>query len=113
MFLIISSMRNVEDADDLSTYSYVEIRMEGQEVNTDAIYISNAYVRSDAMGSYVMKDDGGVLAKQYVKTGKTYWGEAVEIIEGITMEDSLAFPYGDGAIEGITTVEAEGGGMYY
>ena len=52
-------------------------------------------MRKEDGKSYVMKDDGtGHLVKQYVKTGKTIYGYAVEIKSGVTMDDYLAFPYG-------------------
>ena len=91
-----------EDAGDLAPGSWLQMALESNEVD-DSLYIPTAYVRSDTKGKYVMKDVDGKLAKQYVKTGKTWYGEYVQILEGLTLEDYLAFPYGDGAIEGTKT----------
>ncbi|MBR2067985.1 MAG: hypothetical protein IJ875_07005, partial [Solobacterium sp.] len=94
-------------------YSYLELRLDRSEVETDLLYIERSYIREDNQGKYVMKDEDGVLKKQYIKTGRVLWGETVEILEGLTLEDSIAFPYGDGAIEGVKTIQAEEGGMFY
>jgi hypothetical protein len=103
----------LEDADDLRPGEYLDMsfQLAGEPENT--ITISKAYVRSDAGGKYVMKDDNGRLAKQYVTVGKTYYGEITVILDGITEEDSLAFPYGDGAHEGARTEVSDGQGVYW
>ena len=68
-------------------------------------------MRKEDGKSYVMKDDGtGHLVKQYVKTGKTIYGYAVEIKSGVTMDDYLAFPYGKTAKEGVKTNKDEDSG---
>ena len=78
----------------------ITITPAGQEEG--GFYISSYFIRKDASGSYVMKmNDDGVLEKVYVRIGKTLWGEMTEIKEGVTIDDYLAFPYGNGAIEGI------------
>ena len=40
------------------------------------------------------------LEKQYVKTGETLYGQYVEILSGLTMDDNIAFPYGKDVKEG-------------
>ena len=82
----------------------VEIQFE-QEVNADStgIYLEKMYVRSENGQSYVYIDDGnGRLKKQYVKTGKNSYG-TVEILEGLTLNDKIAFPYSADAKEGART----------
>lgn len=103
----------VEDGKGLRAGAYLQLSLDSMEMTewTDAISIPLAYVRKDAGGSYVMKDEQGKLAKQYVTTGSTYWGEAIEIKEGLTTEDAIAFPYGDGTKEGAKTKIEEGGGI--
>ncbi len=74
----------------------------------NGIYIEKAYVRDEDGRKYVLKaGEDNRLTKQYVKTGKTYWGYTVEIVEGLTMEDRIAFPYGKTAKEGIKVKETE------
>jgi hypothetical protein len=65
------------------------------------------FIRQDSGGSYIMKDENGRLKMQYVKTGKTYYGYATEIKEGVTMDDSITFPYGDGGQEGAAAEMAD------
>ena len=87
----------------------VEIQFE-QEVNADStgIYLEKMYVRSENGQSYVYIDDGnGRLKKQYVKTGKSSYG-TVEILEGLTLNDKIAFPYSADAKEGARTRNGDG-----
>lgn len=66
------------------------------------LYIEKPFVRKDDSGSFVMiMDENGRLKKQRIRTGKTVWGAYIEIKEGLTQEDYIAFPYGDGAKEGV------------
>lgn len=78
----------------------ITITPEGQENNS--LYIENELVRKDNTGYYVMRmDQNNKLEKVYVNVGKSLWGYMLEIKEGISADDYLAFPYGNGAIEGI------------
>ncbi|QFJ55422.1 HlyD family efflux transporter periplasmic adaptor subunit [Pseudobutyrivibrio xylanivorans] len=78
----------------------INITPSGQE--SSGLYIPNYLIKKDAAGSFVMRmNDAGTLEKTYVKIGKSLWGEMTEIKSGITETDCLAFPYGDGAKEGI------------
>ena len=52
-----------------------------------------------------------LLKKQYVVTGRTVYGSAVEIKSGLTEEDMIAFPYGKDVVEGALTTEENN--MYY
>ncbi|MBQ3773876.1 MAG: HlyD family efflux transporter periplasmic adaptor subunit, partial [Pseudobutyrivibrio sp.] len=65
-------------------------------------YIPSHFIRKDASGSYVMKmSKSNVLKKEYISVGKSLWGAMTEVKKGVTKDDYLAFPYGNGAIEGI------------
>ena len=61
------------------------------------------FVDEDSKGSYVYKDSNGVLKKQYVETGKKYYGYYVEIKSGLSREDYLAYPLLRDAKEGRKT----------
>ena len=75
---------------------------------SDAIYLPLFVIREDEEGEYVMKaDENEHLQKQYVTTGKSLWGSYVEIKEGVTMEDRLAFPYGKTVREGAPVVDGD------
>lgn len=72
------------------------------EEETSGLFIPTYFIRKDATGSYVMRmNEDGVLEKTSVKVGRNLWGSMIEIKSGITIDDKLAFPYGNGAIEGL------------
>ena len=78
------------------------------ENKEEKIYIQKAYVREEDGKKYVLKEgEDHRLEKQFVKTGKTLWGQSVEIVTGLTMDDNIAFPYGKTAKEGIKVKETE------
>ena len=83
----------------------MEVSYSQQSMGTldeESIYLQKAYVRTDDDGrSYVYKEGKDQrLEKQYVKTGETLYGQYVEILSGITMDDNIAFPYGKNVKEG-------------
>lgn len=96
----------IEDADGLKTGESVSVSYNAQSMGTtseNTIYLQKAYVRIDEENkrSYVYKEGKkGRLKKQYVKTGKTIYGQYVEILSGVTLEDNIAFPYGKNVKEG-------------
>lgn len=96
----------IEDADGLKTGESVSVSYNAQSMGTtseNTIYLQKAYVRVDEENkqSYVYKEGkNGRLKKQYVKTGKTIYGQYVEILSGVTLEDNIAFPYGKNVKEG-------------
>ena len=67
-------------------------------------------MREENGNSYVMKEKDGVLVKQYVETGKIIYGEAIEIKKGLSEDDRIAFPYGNGAKEGMAVSQDDGMG---
>ena len=71
------------------------------------------FLRTEGGRSYVyLRGEDGLLEKRYVTTGKSLWGSYTEILDGITEEDFLAFPYGKHVTEGAQTVEAEIRALY-
>lgn len=95
----------IAEADGLVTGESVEVTYNQQSMGTvseESIYLQKAYVRTDDDGkSYVYKEGKNKrLEKQYVKTGETLYGQYVEILSGLTMDDKIAFPYGKGVKEG-------------
>ena len=95
----------IAQSDGLVTGESVEVSYSQQSMGTldeESIYLQKAYVRTDDDGrSYVYKEGKDQrLEKQYVKTGETLYGQYVEILSGITMDDNIAFPYGKNVKEG-------------
>ena len=87
--------------------------MTSNEDNSNSIFLQKAYVREENGRSYVLKaDENDRLVKQYVVTGKSLWGQSVEIVSGLTLEDRIAFPYGKEAVEGAKVKDPSGEGFY-
>lgn len=105
----------IADTEGLKNGEYVDLTMTAaySQEEASALYLQKAYVRKEDGRSYVMiADDRGRLKKQYVETGKTIYGEAVEIKSGLSREDRIAFPYGKTAKEGIRVEDSSGSVMY-
>ena len=60
----------------------------------------------------MIADENNRLKKQYVGTGKTVYGSAIQITSGLSETDLIAFPYGKTAVEG-TLVSEDESIMYY
>ncbi len=99
----------IEDSSGLRNGEYVDLSIATNQSETGGLFIEKAYVREENGKSYCMiADENGKLKKQYVVTGRTVYGSAVEIKSGLTEEDLIAFPYGKAAAEGVTVKETDG-----
>lgn len=105
----------IENSSKLSSGDYLDLTIGGSSDDSSSIWISRAYVRKDGKDYYVMKEENGKLKKQVVQIGSIAYGEYMEILDGITMDDYLAFPYGKNVKEGKSVQIADGseGGAYY
>ncbi len=84
------------------------------EEESSGLFIPNYFIRKDATGNYVMrKSSAGVLEKVNVKVGRSLYGSMTEIKSGISIKDFLAFPYGNGAVEGIKCEETDSMDGFY
>ncbi|MBR0410429.1 MAG: hypothetical protein IJI25_05410 [Eubacterium sp.] len=101
----------IADVGDLNIGEQVEITYDSQTMGTstgDVIYLPLAYVVTEGQRSYVYKaDKEGRLKKSYVKTGRTISGQFVEITEGLTLDDKVAFAYDKKLREGAKTKISE------
>lgn len=105
-----SYMAYIEDSSAFTNGEGVSltIQTEVDESDMETIFIEKAYVRQEGGRSYCLKEDEtGHLVKQYVTTGRTLYGSAIEIKSGLTMEDYIAFPYGKAAKEGVRTSRSD------
>lgn len=83
---------------------------QGENSEDSSMYIPLPYVRTEGSQSYVyMRGDDGRLKKQIVVTGQTLYNSVIEVKSGLTMEDSIAFPYGTTVKEGARTEVSEDG----
>lgn len=106
-------LAHIEDTSGLSADESVEVRFNQQKSTTGDIYIPVAYVRSENGQSYVYKmGEGGLLKKQYIHTGSTL-NDYVEVKDGITAEDMIAFPYGKSVKDGAQTTTENTDDFYY
>lgn len=77
-----------------------------------SLYVQPEYIRTEHGESFVMKrGEDGLLHKQVVTKGGTLYGYYVEVRDGLTMDDYVAFPYG--VSEGMTTEEDSSMGYIY
>ena len=75
--------------------------------NSDVMYLENAYIRDENGRSYVyIRNEQGLLQKVYVQTGTIQWGYTA-ILDGLSEEDWIAFPYGKDVKDGTPTYEDE------
>ena len=97
----------IEDADGLSE-GYVDLQIVDNTPST-GIYLEKYFILKENNGrSYVYKQGGdGLLTKQYVTTGATFYDTAIEIKEGLSKDDKIAFPYGKDVVEGAQTKEVD------
>lgn len=100
----------MEESTGLSNGDYVDLSIMpvDSEESANSLYIEKAYVRTENGKSYVLKaGEDDRLVKQYVQTGKTIYGSAVEIKAGLKDDDRIAFPYGKTAKEGVKAVDSD------
>ena len=102
----------VDGSADLQEGRYVSIVYSAGSAQ-NGIYLENPFLRTEQGRSYVyVRGEDGLLEKRYVTTGKSLWGSYTEILEGITPEDFLAFPYGKDVKEGMPTEEGDLSDLY-
>lgn len=105
----------IEDKESVSNGEYVTITLGNSDTTTsaeDGVYLPPAYIRKDGTKSYVyIRGEDGTLEKKYIKTGKSSYGVSTEVLEGVTLEDYIAFPYGKTVKEGAKTKISEDGGI--
>ncbi|SFB20270.1 Biotin-lipoyl like [Acetitomaculum ruminis DSM 5522] len=95
----------IEDASGLNNGEGADITLKNNEGNK-GFYLPKAYVRKDGNTYYCfVRNDEGVLEKRKVSVGQSSDSYYVKIYSGITMDDYVAFPYGDTAKEGVKCEE--------
>ena len=102
----------VEESADLQSGSYVSIIFSaGSE--EQGVYLENPFIRTEKGRSYVwVRGEDGLLEQRYVTTGKSLWGSYTQILEGLSGEDYVAFPYGKNLRDGAETVESDLSALY-
>ena len=102
----------VEEDADLQAGRYVSV-MYSTSAGGNGIYLQNPFVRTENGRSFVyVRDENGLLEKRFVTIGKSLWGSYTQILEGLSAEDYLAFPYGKDLKEGAPTKESDMNELY-
>ena len=97
----------VDESADLQEGRYVSVMYSSAEAQ-NGIYLENPFVRTEQGKSYVyLLGADGKLEKRFVTTGKSLWGSYTEILDGLTAEDYLAFPYGKNVRDGAAAAACE------
>ena len=92
-----------KDAANIAVGEYLELTFNSNTKTTSSIWLSKAYVKQEGNKYYVFKEDHGRLKKQYVTVGKIVWGDTMEIKDGLSDTDYIAFAYSKNAKEGVKT----------
>ena len=92
-----------KDAAKIQAGEYLELTFNLSSDTTSSIWLSKAYVKQEGNKYYVLKDVHGKLKKQYVTVGKIVWGDTMEIKDGLSDTDYIAFAYSKNAKEGVKT----------
>ena len=92
-----------KDASKIQAGEYLELTFNSNTETTSSIWLSKAYVKQEGNKYYVLKDNHGRLKKQYVTVGKIVWGDTMEIKDGLSDTDYIAFAYSKNAKEGVKT----------
>jgi len=96
----------IDGTANLREYETVDMRLETdqEQVAADAFYLEQPFVLQEDGRSYVyVADEDGKLQKRYITTGVMLWGSSIQILDGLTLDDAIAFPYGKNAVEGAKT----------
>ena len=102
----------VDESADLQAGYHVSI-MYAAGTSQNGIYLEKPFLREEGGRYYVLvRGDNGLLEKRYVTTGKSLWGSYLEILDGLSEEDYLAFPYGKNVKPGAPTRESDLSELY-
>lgn len=95
---------SVDGTANLREYETVDMTLEVEQEPTSGLYLEMPFILQENGRSYVyVTDEEGYLTKRYLTTGVTLWGSYVQVLDGLTQEDTIAFPYGKNAKEGAKT----------
>jgi len=102
----------IDESADLQEGSYVNV-VYSTATTEQGIYLENPFLRTEQGNTYVyVRGADGKLEKRQVTTGKALWGSYTEVLDGLTADDYIAFPYGKTVVEGADTVESDLSELY-
>ncbi len=84
----------------------MDVNLGVDQTGPSGYYLYKAFVLTENGKSYVLVRNGeGVLEKRFLNTGKDLYGYMIEILDGLSRDDMIAFPYAKSAQEGAQTQE--------
>ena len=96
----------IEETADLRDGYYVSMMLGSSGEEESQLYINNAFVLDEDGDKYVyVRNSQGILEKRKIRTGTQLWGQYAQILDGLTAEDYVAFPYGRDVRPGAPTAE--------
>ena len=102
----------VDGSADLQEGRYVSV-MYSTSTAENGVYLQNPFLRTEGGRSYVyVMGENGKLEQRFVRTGKSLWGSYTEILEGLSAEDLVAFPYGKNVKPGAAAQEGDMSNLY-
>ena len=101
----------VDESADLQAGNYVNVQYSSAEQS--GIYLEKPFLRTEDGQSVVYaRGEDGLLERRVVTVGKSMGGYYVEIKDGLTEDDMVAFPYGKNVKPGVPTEEGDYSDMY-
>lgn len=102
-----------EDAD-FDEDSYITMSLQSDDTpESVSFYLPNSFIRTEGGSSYIyIRGEDGKLEKRTVKTGGEQYGMYTEIVSGATLDDMIAFPYGQKVHDGAPTKEGSMDELY-
>ncbi len=102
----------VDGSADLQQGRYVSVTY-SSGTSENGVYLENPFIRTEKGKSYIyVLGADSRLEKRFVTTGKALWGSYTEILEGLTAEDLIAFPYGKNVKPGVKAQEGDMSNLY-
>ena len=102
----------VDETADLQEGAYVNMVYSAADAQ-QGIYLENPFLRTENGETFVyVAGADGKLEKRSVITGKSLWGSYTQILEGLSAEDLIAFPYGKNLKPGAPTQLSDISALY-
>ena len=84
----------VDASANLAEAYWVDVNLGGGSAASDTFYLFKAFVLNENGKSYVyVKNEEALLEKRFLTTGRDLYGYELEILDGLSREDYVAFPY--------------------
>jgi len=102
----------VDEGADLRAGGYASVEYSSAS-SQNGVYLQNPFLRTVDGRSFVyVKGEDGLLEERTVTTGKSVWGSYTEIVDGLTADDMVAFPYGKNVRPGVPAEEGDLDDLY-